>query len=590
MAGVLLGGGIRVKLAGMDVDPIELELTRNLLEAAAEQMGITLGRVAFSANIKERRDYSCAVFDAGGELLAQAAHIPVHLGSMPACVAAVRHALGDLGEGDVAIVNDPFAGGTHLPDVTLVTPVFAGGERAGYAANRAHHADVGGISPGSMTLSRHIDEEGVRIEPTLLRRAGVADDGVLGRILDAVRTPVERVNDLEAQLAANAVGARAVAGLVESRGVDHLRRYGRALLDYAQSFMAAAIGEVPDGVYRFEDGLDDDGAGTSPVAIRVVVTIAGDRATVDLRGSAPQVAGCVNCPRAVALSAAYYCFACLLDEGVPLNGGCFRNVDVLTTPGTVCDAAYPAAVVAGNTETSQRLVDVIFGALAQALPDRIPAASCGTMNSVAMGGDAAGGGGGWTYYETIGGGSGGGPLGAGASAVQCHMTNTRNTPAEALELQYPLRVRRFERDAGSGGAGRHRGGDGVVREIEALVPVEGTVLSDRRLTRPYGLAGGSPGDGGRELGRRARRPGLRRAAQGPLHAGRRRPAPHPHARRRRVGRGRVSRRRGPGWTPGAGSAVRRVAVRRSAGGVGGPAPAGRRRSPSAAGWSAPGRP
>ena len=496
VATVLLGGGARGKLAGMDVDPVELELTRNLLEAAAEQMGITLRRVAFSANIKERRDYSCAVFDPAGRLLAQAAHIPVHLGSMPASVAAVRARLGELGEGDVAIVNDPFAGGTHLPDITVVTPVFSGGARVGYAANRAHHADVGGISPGSMTVSRHIDEEGVRIEPMLLCRAGVRDEAVLRRITDAVRTPGERVNDLKAQLTANAVGARALAALVERRGADHLRRYGAALLDYAGSFMAAAIRDVPDGEYRFEDQLDDDGAGTSPVGIRVVVTIAGDRATVDLRASDPQVPGCVNCPRAVALSAAYYCFACLLDEGVPLNGGCFRNVDVLTTPGSVCDARYPAAVVAGNTETSQRLVDVIFGALAAALPDRIPAASCGTMNSVAMGGGAAAGGGGWTYYETIGGGSGGGPAGAGASAVQCHMTNTLNTPAEALELQYPLRVRRFERDLGSGGGGRHRGGDGVVREIEALGPVDGTVLSDRRLHRPYGLAGGSPGDTG----------------------------------------------------------------------------------------------
>jgi N-methylhydantoinase B len=481
-------------VAGM-TDAVDLELTRNLLEAAADQMGITLRRVAFSANIKERRDFSCALFNADGDLLAQAAHIPVHLGSMPASVAAVRDRLGDLAEGDVAIVNDPFAGGTHLPDITLVTPVFADGQRVGYAANRAHHADVGGISPGSMTLSRHIDEEGFRIEPILLHRGGVRDDGVLNRFLAAVRTPGERVNDLAAQLAANAVGARAMAALVASRGLDHVQRYGRALLDYSQSFMAAAIRKIPDGEYRFDDALDDDGAGTAPVPVRVVVTIAGDRATVDLRDSSPQVPGCVNCPRAVALSAAYYCFACLLDDGVPLNGGCFRNIDVVTTPGTVCHAEYPAAVVAGNTETSQRLVDVIFGALAQALPDRIPAASCGTMNSVAMGGVNSRGEG-WTYYETIGGGSGGGPDGAGASAVQCHMTNTLNTPAEALELQYPLRVRRFERDLGSGGGGRHRGGDGVVREIEALAPAEGTVLTDRRLTRPWGLAGGSRADGG----------------------------------------------------------------------------------------------
>ena len=477
------------------VDPIELELARNLLEAAAEEMGITLQRVSFSANIKERRDFSCAVFDAAGDLLAQAAHIPVHLGSMPASVAAVRDQLGDLADGDVAIVNDPFAGGTHLPDITIVSPVYVGGTRIGYAANRAHHADVGGISPGSMTLSTHIDQEGIRIEPTLLCRAGVRDEAVLKRILDAVRTPVERLNDLDAQLAANTVGARAMAAIVTAHGADHLHRYGRALLDYSQSFMAAAIREIPDGRYFFDDALDDDGAGTAPVPIRAAVTIAGGRATVDFTDSAPQVAGCVNCPRAVALSAAYYCFSCLLDAGVPLNGGCFRNVEVVTRPGTVCHAEYPAAVVAGNTETSQRLVDAVFGALAQAVPDRVPAASCGTMNSVAMGGTHPDGTG-WTYYETIGGGSGGGPAGPGASAVQCHMTNTLNTPAEALELQYPLRVRRFERDPNSGGTGRHPGGDGIVREIEALGPSDGTVLTDRRLTRPYGLAGGGPGTGG----------------------------------------------------------------------------------------------
>jgi N-methylhydantoinase B len=483
-------------MLAIDIDPVELELTRNLLEAAADEMGSTLQRVSFSANIKERRDFSCAIFDSDGRLLGQAAHIPVHLGSMPASVAAVRQGLGELNEGDVAIVNDPFAGGTHLPDITIVTPVFAAGERVGYAANRAHHADVGGISPGSMTLGTHIDQEGIRIEPVKLIVAGVRNQPVFDRILSAVRTPAERLNDLEAQIAANAVGARALKSVVESHGVDHVRRYGRALLDYSRAFMAAAIDAIPDGVYGFEDRMDDDGAGNFDIAIKAVVTIAGDTATVDLRGSAPQAAGCINCPRAVAVSAAYYCFACLLDPGVPLNGGCFGHIDVLTTAGTVCHARYPAAVVAGNTETSQRIVDVIFGALARAVPDRIPAASCGTMNSVALGADATGGGIGWTYYETIGGGSGGGPGGPGASAIQCHMTNTLNTPAEAIELQYPLRVRRFERDPGTGGHGRHRGGDGIIREIEALAPTTGTLLTDRRLHRPYGLAGGRPGSPG----------------------------------------------------------------------------------------------
>ncbi len=443
----------------MTVDPIELELMRNLFEAAAEEMGIVLQRVAFSANIKERRDFSCALFDASGALLAQAAHIPVHLGSMPASVEAVLRALGRLGDGDVAIVNDPFAGGTHLPDITIVSPVVVGGALVGYAANRAHHADVGGISPGSMTLSRHIDEEGVRIEPSLLDRRGARDQNVLRRLLDAARTPDERLGDLDAQVSANAVGADALRKMVRRYGAEYVARYGRALLDYSQAFMSRAIGSIPDGEYAFEHVLDDDGAGSGPVPIRAIVRIAGDRATVDLTRSADQVRGCVNCPDAVTRSAVYYCFGCLLDEGVPLNGGCFRNVGVVTRPGSVLHALYPAAVVAGNTETSQRVVDVVFGALAQALPETIPAASCGTMSSVAMGGSA------WTYYETTGGGCGAGPSWAGEHAVQCHMTNTLNTPAEAIELQYPLRVRRFERAIGTGGRGAMHGGDGTVREL-----------------------------------------------------------------------------------------------------------------------------
>jgi N-methylhydantoinase B len=481
----------------MTIDPIELELLRNLFEAAAEEMGITLQRVAFSANIKERRDFSCALFDPSGELLAQAAHIPVHLGSMPASVRAVLGRLGALAEGDVAIVNDPFAGGTHLPDITIVSPVFHDGVVVGYAANRAHHADVGGVSPGSMTLSRHIDEEGIRIEPALLYRRGVRDEQLLGRILDAVRTPDERLGDLDAQLAANHVGATALGRMISRHGAQRVRRYGQALLDYAQAFMATTVAAIPDGEYRFEDAMDDDGTGHGPVAIRATVRIAGDRATVDLRESADQVAGCINCPQAVARSAVYYCFACLLDAGVPLNGGCFRNIEVLTRPGSVVDAQYPAAVVAGNTETSQRIVDVVLGALAHALPGRIPAASCGTMNSVALGGE------GWTYYETIGGGSGAGPDYDGASCVQCHMTNTLNTPAEALELQYPLRVRRFEQAADTGGRGAHRGGDGIIRQIEALAECEGTLLADRRKSHPYGLAGGAQSAIGQDSIRRA---------------------------------------------------------------------------------------
>ena len=481
-------------------DPIQLELMRNLFEAAAEEMGITLARVAFSANIKERRDFSCAIFDAEGELLAQAAHIPVHLGSMGASVKAVLQKLGHLNLGDVAIVNDPFAGGTHLPDINVISPIYTAQDSGlrpqnsphiiGYVANRAHHADVGGISPGSMTLSRHIDEEGIRIEPALLHRAGEPNQELLDRILRAVRTPDERQGDLDAQIAANNVGAAAVLRMVHAHGADTVSMYGRALMDYSQSFLARTIDAIPDGEYRFEDVLDDDGTGFGPVGIRAVVRIANDRATVDFSASDPQVAGCVNCPNSVTRSAAYYCFACLLDEQVPLNGGCFRNVEVITKPGTVLHATYPAAVAAGNVETSQRIVDVIFGALAKILPDRIPAASCGTMNSIALGGKI------WTYYETIGGGSGAGPSWDGTSAIQCHMTNTLNTPAEAIEMQYPLRVRQFERAVDSGGAGLHRGGDGIVREIQALDACQGTIITDRRMSRPYGLSGGSAAPSG----------------------------------------------------------------------------------------------
>jgi N-methylhydantoinase B len=474
------------------IDPIQLELMRNLFEAAAEEMGLTLQRVAFSANIKERRDFSCALFNPAGELLAQAAHIPVHLGSMPACVRAVLDRLGTLHDGDVAIVNDPFAGGTHLPDITLVSPIVIDGRTLGYAANRAHHADVGGISPGSMTLSRHIDEEGLRIEPTLLYRSGRREGEVFDRILAAVRTPDERLGDLDAQIAANHVGATAMRRMVARHGPDAVLQYGATLLDYAQAFMTRLLASMPRGEWRFEDALDDDGAGNGPIPIRATVRLTGDRAIVDLRDSADQVPGCVNCPDAVTRSAVYYCFLCLLGEAVPLNGGCFRNIDVPTRPGSVVHALYPAAVVAGNTETSQRIVDVVFGALAQALPNVIPAASCGTMSSIALGGD------GWTYYETIGGGSGAGCGFDGESAVQCHMTNTLNTPAEALELQYPLRVRTFERALGTGGDGPFAGGDGIIRQIEALESCTGTLIGERRPGRPYGLRGGEAGAPGED--------------------------------------------------------------------------------------------
>jgi N-methylhydantoinase B len=340
-----------------------------------------------------------------------------------------------------------------------------------------------------MTLSTHIDQEGIRLPPSLLTTE------LRTNFANATRTPDERLGDLDAQLAANHVGAAAVARIVSRHGLDQFRHYSEALLDYSQSFLSQTISAIPDGAYTFEDFLDDDGAGTERIPLRLTLTIQGDRATADFRASADQVKGCVNCPAAVTASAVYYCFASLLPDGVPLNDGCFRNITILTRPGSLLDASYPGPVVAGNTETSQRVVDVMFGALAKALPSRIPAASCGTMSSLALGSPLATGNSQlatlpWTYYETIGGGSGASPAGPGTPAIQCHMTNTLNTPAEALELQYPLRVLRFERAPHTGGSGLHPGGDGTVRELLLLAPTAGTLLTDRRVTQPYGLSGG----------------------------------------------------------------------------------------------------
>ncbi len=480
------------------VDPVSLELFRNLVEASAEEMGYALQRTSFSANIKERRDFSCALFLPDATLLAQAAHIPVHLGAMPESVRAVIDDLGTLGPGDVAIVNDPYRGGSHLPDITLVTPVYLGRTLLGYAANRAHHADVGGETAGSMTLSTHIDQEGVRIAPALLYRDHRRDEALLRRLLSAVRTPDERLGDLEAQLTANRVGAAALARIAAGQGVEATFRHARALVSYAARLMQSVLAGIKPGNYTAQEFLDDDGINPEPLSIRVALGVergpGGVAVTVDLRDSAPHAAGPLNCPAAVTRSAVYYCFCCLLDSATagqaPLNAGCFRDIAVLTRPGSLLDAAYPAPVVAGNTETSQRVVDAVFAALAEAMPGHIPAASCGSMSSLALGGDEPHR---WTYYETIGGGCGAGPLGDGESAIQCHMTNTLSTPAEALEIQYPLRVVRFERATSTGGSGTHTGGDGIVREIMALRACSGTLLTDRRVIPPPGLGGASAG-------------------------------------------------------------------------------------------------
>jgi N-methylhydantoinase B len=477
----------------MEITPITLEVFKNKFASIAEEMGVALTRAAFSPNIKERRDFSCAIFDAAGDMVAQAAHIPVHLGSMPLSVAAVIQAV-ELNPGDMAMLNDPFQGGTHLPDITLVAPVFAGGDAPlFYVASRAHHADVGGMASGSMPLSTSIFQEGLIIPPVKIVAADEIVADIMNLLLANVRTPAERQGDFNAQILANRTGILRLEALIATHSRETVVTLAAALMDYAERMMTAVIAAMPDGTYTAEDFLDDDGAGSGDVAVRLTLSIGGDMAELDFSASDPQVAGCINAVRAIAVSAALYVFRALAGTRIPTNAGTFRPITVITKPGTVVAARFPAAVAGGNVETSQRIVDVILAALAVVLPERIPAASQGTMNNVAIGGVDPRSGKHFTYYETLAGGAGADATGPGQSAVHSHMTNTLNTPIEALEFAYPLRVTRYALRRGSGGTGRHAGGDGLVREIEALTPVEVTVLSDRRIRGPWGLLGGGEG-------------------------------------------------------------------------------------------------
>jgi N-methylhydantoinase B/oxoprolinase/acetone carboxylase alpha subunit len=431
-------------------------------------------------------------------------HMPVHLGAMPLSVRAAMDAF-DLEAGDVALVNDPFRGGTHLPDITAVAPVFTNGRRpAFYLANRAHHADVGGMSPGSMPLAREIFQEGIRIPPVLIRRRGKIDRALLDLLLANVRTPEERQGDLMAQLAAIHRGETRLRELVGKQGQGRVEANMREIQDYSARMMQAAIRKLPRGVYRFEDFLDNDGITSAPVRIRVAVTIANGRAAVDFTGSAPQVQGSVNANFAVTLAATMYVFRCLIQDDVPFTAGILRPIRVVAPEGSVVNARPPAAMAAGNVETSQRITDVLLGALAQAAPDRIPAASSGTMNNLSFGGGSSKTA--FAYYETIAGGMGASAHADGASAIHTHMTNSWNTPIEAFEHQFPLRIAGYRVRRESGGAGAHRGGDGIVREFEFLAPAEVTLLSDRRDRGPWGLAGGESGQPGRNTLVRGGRP------------------------------------------------------------------------------------
>jgi N-methylhydantoinase B/oxoprolinase/acetone carboxylase alpha subunit len=479
---------------------IEFDVFKHLFLSVSEEMGVTLCRTSFSPNIKERLDYSCAVYDRRGETIAQGDHMPVHLGAMPLSVRSAIDAV-RMQPGDAVMVNDPFHGGTHLPDITLVSPVFLGRDREPtfYVATRAHHSDVGGMSPGSMPVAREIYQEGLILPPVRLVRRGRVERDVLSIVLANVRTPDEREGDLAAQIAANRVG--------ESRLKAAVGRYGRrltlsaaaALQRYTERAVRAAIREIPDGHYAFEDFLDDDGFDERPIRIAVAIRVKGDRAEVDFTGSDPQVGGSVNANFAITWSACLYAVRCLVPGSVPYNAGVGRPLKVIAPEGTIVNAQRPAAVAGGNVETSQRITDVVLGALGRALPDRVPAASQGTMNNVTLGGRDPQSGRRFAYYETLGGGMGGRRGLAGLSGVHTHMSNTRNTPIEAIERYLPIRIGRYALRTDSAGTGEFPGGEGIIREYEMLAETTVTVLSDRRRLAPYGAAGGGAGGRGRNV-------------------------------------------------------------------------------------------
>jgi N-methylhydantoinase B len=482
------------------VDPTRLEIFKNVFHSVAEEMGAALRRSAFSPNIKERRDYSCAVYDADGQVLAMGDHMPVHLGSMPASVAAARAAF-ELEPGDIALLNDPFAGGTHLPDLTMVMPIFLRGGRkpSFYVANRAHHADVGGALAGSMGPAREIFQEGLRIPPVKLFRRGAVDRDLMEMVLANVRTPAEREGDLAAQIAACRTGERRLTEIVAKYGEAEVQRYAAHLLAYSKKLMRAALRELRPGTHIAEDYMDNDGVTETPLRVRVKIQIGHDHAEVDYTGSSPQCAGNINAVEAIAISAVYYVFRCLLSEDVPATSGLMAPIRVIAPSGTIVNARPPAAVAGGNVEMSQRMVDTLLRALAKAAPDRIPAASQGTMNNLTLGGSDTRHGKSvpFAYYETTAGGMGARPGLDGASAIHTHMTNSWNTPIEVFEHVYPVRMKRYAVRRGSGGSGRNRGGDGIIRELELLTPAQIGLLGDRRKHGPYGLAGGEPGHPGK---------------------------------------------------------------------------------------------
>ncbi len=473
------------------LDPIELSLFASRLQAICEEMGTALRRMAFSPNIRDRLDFSCAVFDADGRLAAQAAHIPVHLGSMAYAMSGIVAGL-EPRPGDMVILNDPFLGGTHLPDITLIAPLFHGAEHCGFVANRAHHADIGCTTPGGMPIATRLWDEGLIIAPQRVVADGHRITEVIEWLLRATRDPIAKVGDLAAQIGANRVGLERLAALVADLGPDRYRVSLGDLNDYGERMARNALGRIPPGCYRYTDWLDDDGLGREDIPIRLSLLVSGERVHADFSGTAPMVPGNLNCPLSVAAAAVYYVFYCLMPRETPACAGAFRPIGLSAPEGCLLNARPPAAVAAGNVETSTRIVDVVLGALAQALPEAIPAASHGSMNNLAMGSGAPGAAS-WDYYETVGGGMGAHAHGPGQDGVQTHMTNTRNTPIEILESSYPLRVTRYALREGSGGLGRHAGGLGITREFRFLAPTSVTVIGERHRHAPWGLAGGRVG-------------------------------------------------------------------------------------------------
>lgn len=470
------------------MDPVTLQVMLAALRGVAEEMVAALIRTAYSPNIKERRDCSTALFDDGGRMAVQSASIPVHLGAMPEAVAAVIEA--GAAPDEVWAVNDPYRGGTHLPDLTLVAPLVIAGAIAGYSVSRAHHADIGGMSPGSMPAgSRELLQEGLVIPPVPLVREGRTDEALMAMILANTRTPDERRGDLRAQLGCHARAAVRMREIADRHGAERITEAFAAVHAYSERRMRDALAALPDGSWEAEDALEGDGVSADALPVRVRVTIAGDSLEVDFRGSADAGPGNLNCPIAVTRSAVWFVLRSLTDPDIPASAGAFAPVTIRTDPGSIVDARAPAAVAGGNVETSSRIVDVVTAALAGAVP--APAAGQGTMNNLTIGNGA------FTYYETLGGGQGAGPDGPGPSAVHVAMSNTLNTPVESLETAYPLRVERYAVRRGSGGEGLHVGGDGVLREIRALADAEASLITERRALRPAGRAGGGDGAPGR---------------------------------------------------------------------------------------------